>query len=89
MRRLSRGQRIAVALWVLVAAVFWNGVYDLRLLSSTREYLFRHALHEAGRGPAVDLSQAMAAGVRDAAWLATLAACTILLAAMLTVRMKR
>jgi hypothetical protein len=86
---LSRRERIAALAWGLVTVVAWNGLYDLFLLARTRLYLYQQALHLAGRGPAVSLSDAMAAGVRDAAWTATLCASILLLAAMLTLRTLR
>jgi hypothetical protein len=89
MTGLARSERTAVALWLLFGAIAWNGLYDVLLKMSTRQYLYRHALHEAGRGPAVDLSQAMAVAVRDAAWLSTLWASLMLLLAMVTLRLIR
>jgi hypothetical protein len=84
-----RRERFAVLAWVLISAVAWNGLYDLFLLARTRLYLYQQALHLSGRGPAVSLSDAMAAGVRDAAWTATLWASLLLLAAMLTLQRRR
>lgn len=86
---LSRRERIAAAAWVLIAAVAWNGLYDLFLLARTRRYLYNQALQLASGAPPIDLSQAMAAGVRDAAWTATLWASLLLLAAMVTLRRAR
>ena len=51
MRSLSRGERMAIALWVLLAVVAWNGIYDVLVTRGVKEYLFRWALHEGGRGP--------------------------------------
>jgi hypothetical protein len=87
MKPLTRRERIAVALWLLVGTVAWNGLYDVFLLRSTREYLYRQALHQAGRGPVVDLSQAMGVAVRDAVWLSTLWVSIVLLVAMLTLKL--
>jgi hypothetical protein len=89
MAPLTRRERFAVSAWVLISIVAWNGVYDLFLLARTRLYLYQQALHLSGRSPAVSLSDAMAAGVRDAAWTATLCASLLLLASMLTLRRVR
>ena len=87
MTGLGRRERIAVCLWLAVAVVVWNGLYDLLLARSTQTYLFRQALHQAGRGPWLDLSTAMDVAVRDAAWVSTLWASILLLAGMITIRL--
>ena len=86
MTPLRRGQRIAVGLWLIVALVAWNGLYDLLLARSTQNYLFRTALHDAGLGPTVDLTAALDYAVLDAVWLSTLWASLLLLAGLITIR---
>jgi hypothetical protein len=83
----GRRQRIAVCLWLIVAVVVWNGLYDLLLARSTQTYLFRQAIHQAGLGPWVELTTAMDIAVRDAAWMSTLWASLLLLAGMITIRL--
>jgi hypothetical protein len=83
----KRRERIAAALWVILAVVVWNGLYDLLLARSTQNYLFRAAIHQAGLGPPADLTTAMDLAVRDAIWISTLWAGIILLAGAWTVRM--
>ena len=51
MRKLERGERIAVGVWLVVAVVVWNGIYDLLQTRGIKDYLLRNALHQAGRGP--------------------------------------
>jgi hypothetical protein len=85
--RLGRSERIAVGLWLLLALVAWNGLYDLLLARSTQTYLFRAAIHQAGLGPPVDLTTSLDVAVRDARWIATLWAGVLLLAGMWTIRM--
>ena len=87
MTGLGRRERIAVCLWLSVAVVVWNGLYDLLLARSTQTYLFRQALHQAGRGPWLDLTTAMDVAVRDAASVSTLWASILLLAGMITIRL--
>jgi hypothetical protein len=89
MTSLARRERMAVVLWLIVAVVAWNGLYDLLLARSTQNYLFRQALFQAGRGPWIDMGGAMDVAVRDAIWIATLWAGILLLAGMLTIRMLR
>lgn len=87
MTALGRRERFAVCLWLIVAVVVWNGLYDLLLARSTQTYLFRQAIHQAGLGPWVDLGTAMDIAVSDAAWLSTLWASLLLLAGMMTIRL--
>lgn len=86
---LGRRERIAVGLWLIIAVVVWNGLYDLLLARSTQTYLFRQAIHQAGLGPWVDLTGALDVAVRDAAWLSTLWASLLLLAGLITIRLFR
>ena len=87
MTALERRERIAVGLWLIIAAVVWNGLYDLLLARSTETYLFKQAIHQAGLGPWVDLTTAMDLAVRDAVWLSTLWASLLLLAGLITIRL--
>lgn len=87
MRPLSRGERLAVGLWLVLTTVAWNGIYDVLLSRGTKEYFFRYALHEAGQGPRVSMSSIMANTIADAAWTSTLWAGIILLAGLVTVRL--
>ena len=86
MNRL-RASRLAIALWVVMAIVVWNGLYDLRITLGVRDYLMKQALHEAGRGPSVTMSDAMHDTVRDAVKVATLWAALVLGAGLATVRL--
>jgi hypothetical protein len=84
----DRRRRTALwlALWIVVAVVVWNGVYDMLLTRGVKDYLLRAALNQAGRGPAVNLSEEMGIAVRYAAWMATLWASSVLLAGLVTLR---
>ncbi len=87
MRALDRRERLAAAVWVVIAIVAWNGVYDILLTRGIKDYLLRNALHLAGRGPAVSMTDRMDAAVAEAFWLATLAASILLLAGLWTIRL--
>lgn len=89
MRRLPFAERIAVALWLAIAVVVWNGIYDVLLTRGVKEYLLRSALHEAGRGPRIPMSQIMDVTVQDAVWVSTLWASILLLAGLVTIRLGR
>ena len=86
MRRLRRAERVAVGLWLVLALVVWNGLYDLLLTRGIKDYLLRNALHQAGRGPEVSMTTLLDFTVREAFWLSTLWASLILLAGLWTVR---
>ena len=66
-----RVPRLVLAIWIVTAVVLWNGLYDLRISVGTRDYLLQAALHEAGRGPAVSMSETMGQHVRDAVKVAS------------------
>jgi hypothetical protein len=85
MRRLGRRERIAVGLWVIIAVVAWNGLYDLLLARDTQAYLVKAAMHSAGLGPPVDLTATLDAAVVYAAWVSTLWATLLLGAGCLTI----
>ena len=87
MKPLGRRERIAVTVWVLVALVVWNGLYDLLLARSTQNYLFRTAMHDAGVAPPVDLTAALDYAVLEAVWLSTLWAGLLLLLGLITIRL--
>jgi hypothetical protein len=89
MRRLAVRERVAVWLWMVVAVIAGNGVYDLLVSRGIKYFLFRRALSEAGRAPAISLAQLMEATVRDAAWIGVLWGSSILLAGLCTIRLLR
>jgi hypothetical protein len=87
--RLTRRQRIAVALWVVLGVMLWNGIFEMQVVRGVKEYLFRAALHDAGRGPLMSIPQVMDPAIEHATWVATLWTSIILLAAMVTLRLAR
>jgi hypothetical protein len=78
-------RRLALALWIAISIVLWNGLYDMRISLGIRNHLFNAALHEAGRGPEVVMSDDMRETVRDAVLVATLWASIVLAAGVATV----
>lgn len=89
MTRLSRRERTLVWLWLALAVALWNGVYDMTLGVGIKEYLFRSALHDAGRGPRMTVASVLDPFVFDALWVATFWASLILLGGLVTIRMLR
>ena len=89
MSATPRSRRAAIGIWIVMAIVVWNGLYDLRITLGVRDYLLKEALHEAGRGPAVVLADAMRATVKDAVLVASLWASIVLAAGIATVRLLR
>ena len=85
----SRAERVAAVLWILLAIVAWNGIYDVLLTRGVKEYLFRWALHDAGRGPVVPMAQIMEVTVRDAIWVSTAWAGVILFVGIVTIGLVR
>ena len=71
MQRLPRRERALVGLWVVLAILLWNGVYDMTLGEGIKEYLFRSVLYEAGRGPHVTIASVLDPFVFDAVWVST------------------
>lgn len=74
-------------LWVGVAIVLWNGLYDLRISLGIREYLMHAALHEAGREPYLPMADIMRHTVSEAVKVATFWAVLVLAAGLGTVRL--
>ena len=89
MTRLPRRERLLVGVWVALAVALWNGVYDMTLGVGIKEYLFRSALHDAGRGPRMAMAAVLDPFVFDAVWVATFWASLVLLIGLFTIRLLR
>ena len=89
MQRLPRREGIAVAIWVILGIALWNGVYDMILGQGLREYLFRSALHDAGRAPVMSVNAVVDPYITDALWISTFWASLVTLAGLLTIRIMR
>ena len=86
MQRLQRREWFAVGGWLILGIALWNGIYDMILGQGLREYLFRSALHDAGRGPALSISGVVDPYIVDALWIATFWAALVTLAGLVTIR---
>jgi hypothetical protein len=85
-RRVIGRERVALAVWVVLAVALWNGIFEMMVVRGVKEYLFRAALHAAGRRPFTPIADVMDAAIYNATWVATLWTSIILLAALLTIR---
>jgi hypothetical protein len=83
---LSLAQRRLLILWLAVAFVVWNGIYDMRMHDTMRGYLLETALAQSGLGRGVDMRIVMHRGLVDAIAFSTAWACGVLLAGLVTVR---
>ena len=83
------GRRRHSALTLLVAAVVWLGMFDVLISRGVKEYLFRAAEHELGRGPAVTIPEIMDLTRREAALESTIWAAFILGAGYVSFRLSR
>jgi hypothetical protein len=75
-----------VGIWIVVSIVTWNLIYDLLVTRAVQEFMFRVALHEAGRGPLTTMAQVLDPQVYDAIWISTLFASLVALAGFFTIR---
>ena len=81
---MSRIERRLLILWIALAFVVWNGVYDIRMHDTTRGYLLEAVLAQAGLGGGVDMRTVMHRGLVDAIAFSTAWALGVLLAGMIT-----
>jgi hypothetical protein len=66
--RRRPGSRLSAAfaiLWLAGAVVVWNVVFDAHIVHGARDYVDRQQLFVEGRGPRVDMGQAMDAAKRS------------------------
>lgn len=86
MRPLAGRQRVAVAAWIVLTIALWNAIFEMMVVRGVKEYLFRAALHAAGRRPFTPIADVMDPAIYHATWVATLWTSIILLAALVTIR---
>lgn len=87
MRSLGRRDRILVIVWIVLSVALWNAIFEMLVVQGVRQYLFRSALHDAGRAPFVPIADVMDPAIYRATWVATMWTSIVLLAAMLTMRL--
>ena len=87
MTPLPRRQRVLIAVWMVLGAALWNALFEMMIVRGVKEYLFRAALHDAGRRPFTPIAEVMDPAIFNATWVATLWTSVILLAALTTMRL--
>ena len=85
----ARRERALLALWLVLAVLLWNGIYDMTVGEGIKEYLFRSALHQAGRAPRVPIAAVLDPYIFNAVWVSTFWASLVMLAGLVTVRVMR
>ena len=73
-------------LWLAVAFVVWNGVYDMRMHDTVRGYLLETALAQARLGGGVDMRTYLHRGLVDAIAFSTAWSLGVFLAGLATMR---
>lgn len=89
MRPLPRRDRILVVVWVVLSVALWNAIFEMLVMQGVKQYLFRAAMHDAGRAPFVAIGEVMDPMIYHGTWVATMWTSIVLLAAMLTLRFCR
>ena len=79
------GRRLLLIVWIGLGVVVWNGVFDLLMTRGVKEYLYRQAAHELGRGERVTMREIMDETMTDAAVKASIWAVLVAGAGILTV----
>ena len=85
-RRTSRVERRLLILWLAVAFVVWNGVYDMRMHDTVQHYLYETALAQAKLGAGLDMRTALHRGVLDAIAFSSAWAFGVLIAGLATMK---
>ncbi|HVD91721.1 MAG TPA: hypothetical protein VNC21_05545 [Vicinamibacterales bacterium] len=83
---MTRIEKRLLILWLALAFVVWNGVYDMRMHDTVRGYLVETALAQAGLSRGVDMRVVLHRGLVDAVAFSTAWAAGVLLAGLVTMR---
>lgn len=83
--RLTRIDKRLLILWVALAFVVWNGVYDMRMHDTVRGYLLEATRKEAGLGRGVDMRSYLRRGRVDAIAFSSAWSFGVLLAGVATI----
>lgn len=83
--RDRRAVRWALLIWIGLAAVVWNGFFDLLVSRGQKQYFLEQARFELGLGPEPSLDDVMRRTRQDAVRVASLWAVLIVAAGAATV----
>jgi hypothetical protein len=86
MSQSGRVRRRLLILWLAVAFVVWNGVYDMRMHDTVRGYLMETARAQAHLGTGVDMRSYLHHGRVEAVVFSTAWSGGVLLAGFVTMR---
>ena len=64
---------IAASLWLVLAFLVWNVCFDYGVRMAQFRFLGARSAYLRGKGPRVEMADAMAQGIGQSAWSATLA----------------
>jgi hypothetical protein len=78
---LTRGARLAAALWIVWAVILWNVVFDQVLVFAARHYVVAALVAANGPGPYARIDDWLGPAVTRAFWAATV--CAMILLAVL------
>ena len=81
---MTRIEKRLLTLWLALAFVVWNGVYDMRQHDTVRGYLLETTRAEAGLGRGVDMRAFLARGRVDAIAFSTAWSLGVMLAGLAT-----
>jgi hypothetical protein len=87
--RGSKTEVRLLILWLALAFVVWNGVYDMRMHDTVRGYLLDNALAVTGGGRSLPLRPYLHRGLVDAIAFSTAWSLGVLLAGLVTIRALR
>jgi hypothetical protein len=85
----DRIEKRLLILWLALAFVVWNGIYDMRLHDTMRGYLLQTSLAQAGLGRGVEMRPYLHRGLVDAIAFATAWSLGVFLAGVVTMRTYR
>src|SRR3954470_13314723 len=87
--RLTRIDKRLLILWIALAFVVWNGVYDMRMHDTVRGYLLETTRKEAGLGAGVEMRPYLRRGRVDAIAFSSAWSLGVLLAGVSTMHVYR
>ena len=64
---------VAASLWLVLAFLVWNVCFDYGVRMAQFRFLGARSAYLRGKGPRVEMADAMAQGIGQSAWSATLA----------------
>jgi hypothetical protein len=74
----SKAKRVACALWIVLAIVVWNVVFDRVLVLAARQYVYAATVAARGEGPFLLIDDWMRPAVRRGVLTASLAGGAVL-----------